>query len=1518
MDLLDEIAGIQPVNIDSFIEERPLKPLPVSDSTLKNMASKAAILSGDPTGLATTYQAVVAEGKEGVSATYKRVVDDAAIKQKDNVKQGIISLLADPNVPIEVKDAAIKNIDNYRLYDDVAILASRAAEAPVKGESVEHEAVRLSAFDAFENIRRYDEEKQKVLNRNSVDWSSKTVVDFLEMLVPFSTNKQGVSTLAPIAEALKLNTGKASAGLLPGSTMVDIVEAFQKMPAGDRLQVINKIEDIVAENSGLFMDNNSIAAAMELRAILEGDYSKFDMVLDNAVGVLDAVGLGGVVKAPAKVFTKLFSRTGSETEAAVKAKSVASGVSPTSPVEIVKNINSDQARGMYSLAISDSSGEVSKAVSGASKEELVASAKLPQVATDAAVPAKVNNIEKFITPDEELVEAIRDTGGFHWTDAEADNIFGGLVDKLTNASGVYSNPAETVITRDGDRFIAKALYGTPEGGFLDAETAMEAVKLSLRDFGITDTQLMKKVDGEYVPVSMLEAKGVPGDYKVSVNLEKQFEFLDLAKADDLQVKRNFLDRFTPFRWTGAKQGTAANFLMDHASMLDKSITGGAVRAADKAVRIDKILLKPFSEFSDGFTKLPSDRQALLMEYVKDANLQGYEDSFVNLIGKGFTKEEASLIGTWRKAWDNNFYLENMALGRSLANNGFKVFDDGNTKLFIKDIPKNKQVGTAYDTLTDSIVKISPDEVDALYDAGGTLSKLRRPTSINGEAVEHVILRNTGKSFSRAITPTDQILSYKKGYYSTYYDAPLFIVQKVRAAGGVGKTVLYEKAIGAAKDSKEAEVIRQRAIQKGFDADDIFVREDRNSLSVDSDYFWDVQSSHGRLAQRHRGDRLEGANVAHVGMSDQLTLNPMEAAIRASRSVSRHIAFRDYIDTVKQKAIRQYGDYFPQEKGMTKWPSNSNELKPRKSSTAKDIADARTMVEYINFLENGYVNGADAAWKSGMNYVAEALSKVSPSLEGLAYKAGRQAPGSFLKSGVFTAYIALNPLRQLIIQSHQSIRLVGYAPKAFTKAITDAGAYLTGKINPKGMSQETLEISKFVDDSGMLDAIDRHNLVRGSITDMAESRNMFARALGKTIEVPRKLGFDTGESMNLLNTLLTVRNKLISEGKNIADKRVKEEAYSIARALSYDMNSAGDMPYNQNTLGLFLQFFQVPHKAFLQATNRRLSRTDRFKLFAVDSALWGIPGYAIIENLLPEDAIPKDSKARQLALEGAEMTGLNGFLSKLAGEPINIAFAQNLGPYGTEGFEKLAEAIIGGGIGEIVTNSPAYSFYLKEGGRVREAISRMYNYLGNFVADPKEGHDPETLKSVAMGIAEISSGWSNAYKGYLMHEMGKLQDKNGRMIMEDPHYFYSIAQIFGFKSVEEGLQYSVRRELSDLKKSRQEELDEVYKSYVRVLTRDQKLAINDPEAISRVLGFIKHSYRHDPKAMEYLHGRLEQEMPSNKQKIVKAMIEAANFPNAYSELQEIYNLGTLGDEDYNKAIQLGKDMQERVKELEVIE
>jgi hypothetical protein len=76
-------------------------------------------------------------------------------------------------------------------------------------------------------------------------------------------------------------------------------------------------------------------------------------------------------------------------------------------------------------------------------------------------------------------------------------------------------------------------------------------------------------------------------------------------------------------------------------------------------------------------------------------------------------------------------------------------------------------------------------------------------------------------------------------------------------------------------------------------------------------------------------------------------------------------------------------------------------------------------------------------------------------------------------------------------------------------------------------------------------------------------------------------------MNQLGHLAAVHEKWMREGKNLADKTVRDLAMTEARALSYDLNSAGELTYTKSTPAMILQFLQMPHKAMLQLVNRKL-------------------------------------------------------------------------------------------------------------------------------------------------------------------------------------------------------------------------------------------------------------------------------------------------------------------------------------------
>jgi hypothetical protein len=142
-----------------------------------------------------------------------------------------------------------------------------------------------------------------------------------------------------------------------------------------------------------------------------------------------------------------------------------------------------------------------------------------------------------------------------------------------------------------------------------------------------------------------------------------------------------------------------------------------------------------------------------------------------------------------------------------------------------------------------------------------------------------------------------------------------------------------------------------------------------------------------------------------------------------------------------------------------------------------------------------------------------------------------------------------------------------------------------------------------------------------------------------------------------------------------------------------MNFAGDMPYNQTIPSLFLQFMQVPHKALLQLSNRRLSKTDRAKLVTLDLFLWGTP-FATLANMMGEDVLPEDRDLREFVLWGFESVLINNYLSMITGTDTRIDFS-SLAPYQSIGeWRELMLGMYEGGPAGALANSPAGTFYPK--------------------------------------------------------------------------------------------------------------------------------------------------------------------------------------------------------------------------------
>jgi hypothetical protein len=556
---------------------------------------------------------------------------------------------------------------------------------------------------------------------------------------------------------------------------------------------------------------------------------------------------------------------------------------------------------------------------------------------------------------------------------------------------------------------------------------------------------------------------------------------------------------------------------------------------------------------------------------------------------------------------------------------------------------------------------------------------------------------------------------------------------------------------------------------------------------------------------------------------------------------------------------------------------------------KEVADARTTYEYIRYLENGYINEADEVYKaflhmaSGMvgNVAKKTRSTAVGSVERGLESAAELAPTQLGKNFVFHAYIGTNVLRQWIVQPHQLVRMAFYNPQAIaTGAIQRlvggyVGRTLGETINKKWFTQAYFDdFVHFIDSSGVLSAVDKQNLVRGSLADAADHANKAVRIGAKALNVPRKVGFDVGEQVNIMGHMAAVYDKYKRAGKNMRDKTVLEEAHAEARALSYNMNFAGDMPYNQNFAGLVLQFMQVPHKAMLQMTNRQISKGDRVRLLAGDILFWGPPTY-LVSELLGGDILPDNLELREAFVNGLEGMVLNEmFRQILKDDDINVDFS-SLAPYDMTGWSEFFKAILEDGMLSVVANSPAYQLFISDESKVQKAIHNTLSFFS--VTEPVE-ETPEEFMQIVKEWASVSSGFSNGMKAYLAWKTGERYDKYGQLIDPNTNKLEAALEAFGFTDKSRADLYAMSKIVSkNIKEHREDVTKDVKFILDHINKRLEGAESRDVEIIRRASSFALSKYADDPEGMQIFHNTLSMYLSNPETTLLTRTMKASDIP-----------------------------------------
>ena len=1162
---------------------------------------------------------------------------------------------------------------------------------------------------------------------------------------------------------------------------------------------------------------------------------------------------------------------------------------PASVANVMQQTNPAKARAAHAAMVQDESGMVADALYGVSREQAIANDTMPQVITSSgAVTAKVIEI------DRNLRQLVKESDiGIHMSRGELAAGRAHVVNQFSKATDLY--PIDSMggfsTKLDGSQLEISSVYGSKEGAFTNATEAHELTLHNLRHEGITpdDVTLLKKQGLDYVPTTLAAEAGKEGNYLIRIKMDREItaaDTLEAGRMDKLDVKRNAADRLSST--VSKDSGSLSRWMFDAASMLDSRITGGAVVGTDISSRFERILLENATDFTDKFNRLPVARQEVVNGYLKEANFKGIAFDSTDLkMARGFSDAEVDAVKSWRSFWDTHYNLENFDMVRTYNAQGYmKLENVVGDEVHAKAMHKNNGIPvTVYDSALGEVRTMDRAEFDDLYNNGGTIAKLRRPSVFNGNQTEHVIVRNNAMEYLRRFRDSDPILNYREGYYQINYKAPRFVDEVTYRPNG---EIESRRAVAVGGTTGEVKTFADRMNRSAAPGKSYITRANDRGMARGSDDWFDVNSASGRVAQKYRGKLLEDADgINHLGDGSHLA-SPVESAVRAAKSISGRTVMRPMLEAARTRFLEQYGSVLKSDgMGGHKFPGSPGDIGEKGMHDSKMVADARTTWEYIHYLENGYINSLDVFIKQGLNTVATMLGEQRfDKLERLALRAADTENGvtGIAKGTVFTSYIALNPLRNWIIQPHQIVRTFGYNPLGWmTGGIPRViGEYFGALTKSIPQTAQGKAFQRLMDESGLLDSVDKQNLVRGSLSDAAEGSKGPFKWGRKAIETSRKVGFDTGEMMNLVGHSAAVFEKRVRDGKGISSTNDLREMQSEIRAISYDMNFAGDMVYNQTSAAMVLQFLQVPHKAFLQATNRRLAPAVRSRMLAADLVMFGAP-VALISAVFGGDVLTDDPEINKWFLDGVEATLINKSWSNMTGEDQDVDYS-GLSPYGLDGWAKMFNTLMtDGGVIPAFMNSPAGQVFFKDSGRVQSAMSALGRYFSPFRDEERTAEDAKTTVNE---VLKISSGWSNGLKAKFMFDSGKAMDKNGVLLDPSISNHEAFMQIFGFSTKTVKEIYETQMLASKNTKAHADQVKEAFNSVKSYYQSQFAAGVTDVKQMQAVTGEVLSMYKDDPVALALISKSFQQDVMGKEPQLFLQLLKSVELPTHHISKDQI--------------------------------
>lgn len=1196
------------------------------------------------------------------------------------------------------------------------------------------------------------------------------------------------------------------------------------------------------------------------------------------------------------------------------AHNVIGAVKPSSVVSTLTETNPTKASAFVKAAIDDETGAFAKVVSGTSREEL-----LVDSATMQPSATKHVRVKPVLDFDEKALDYAISDGGVRYTAKEMKSLKDNLVWSVSNAHGVkLASPMSQILEDSKTGFKIKATFIDGNTGFNDAQEAINRTMYALKGqgVGLDSLTVMKRTEKGYEPLEEgVDIASLPkGDYAVQVdhnwglNLESGFEKM---KAPTV---KNALDRMMGWSKSGPvalRQGSITRHLWSPQTLFTKEFLIAPTVAADRAAGITKKLATLADEFNKPFSKLSKEEKSGLAEYIIKANVERIPFNAPEMIANGFTHAQVNVMSNWKRYWDTAYMLENLDKMRTLKLTGYKLFSHAQTgsELFVKPQAKNATIaGKVYDPDMDMILDLSASGKKSLYDNGGYVAVLRdHITDESGEVAKYVVVKNNVGSYAREFNESDRVLNYINGYYSVRHEAPLFVIQNVKDKSG---RILYKRAVAEAGSIDDAEQIAKSLAARtegsvyersGHDTADFFVREDiKSSDSVAmGEHQLDVGISSGRSSQRFRGAPLESRDPLAGGQSS-LVQSPLEAMSRTAYSLGNRIATRPYIESAKARWMEHYGKFVQADptthvKGFPTDPSQIG----KNLTSSQEMTQAKTLWEYINSYEHGYESLVDVGTRSVIGIIADVVSKVPAGGVGKSVEGGLRSFSNtgkvttMARTAVFNTMLVAQPVGMAVLQSIQSFANLSLNFLDY-RLYRDLGA-MHGVARGTALGEQHARgkaLWEAWEATGKSASVDIHHaafLGGGSGRELGGFKaSKAARTVGAMHGFLQSF-YNKGELLNQYTAWLVKRLDFEDVHKRPPTTQAElDTVHAESGFLTYQMNKAGTMPYNENTLNLQLQFFQIMHKAIIDPIfSRTLSFKDRLRLTIAPLLIFGIPQSTLdwIQGNVEKTGLARDVKDKMSrALEYNFMSKVLSAIDKDF-ETLDYAKYNPIDPIGLAG--RLADLT---SYPEMFTRNPTASLVDKG----LTALVTTSRFAG--ITQAETGIQPNE-EALWHSLGNMLAGTSQYMRGSVLLDSGVFRDKYGRATIGDINPVQAYAQkYFGITPKQVTQHYEFAGKSIELNKEFKDDLAKVIKNARQQLAMNGVLA-ESPEYAQQLMGAVVNVFNGSPVAMEELTKQLKMDLNVNRD---AAYMISAMRASGYLTIDELKELvSTIPDEAQKK-------------------